>query len=89
VLKNDDGTVLDQKSVYIFTGDQWLAQQRAERARATRAWAAGAGIPPTATTGDKATVPLDPFWFWLALVLAASLLWLERKLDFTWREGDR
>lgn len=82
VLSSDDGTVLDQKSVYVFTGDQWLDQQRAERARATRAWAAGAGNLPATTTDSPANQPLNHFWLWLTLVFAASLLWLERKLDF-------
>jgi hypothetical protein len=89
VLSNDDGTVLDQKSVYVFTADQWLDQQRAERARSTRAWAAGAGKPSATSAGVSTIEPLDRFWLWLSLVLAASLLWLERKLDFTWREGGR
>jgi len=83
VLSDGNGTVLDRNSVYVFSGDQWLDQQRAERARATRAWAAGDGSPSATATDSTATEPLDRFWLWLALVLAASLLWLERKLDFT------
>jgi len=83
VLSAVDGTVLDQKSVYVFTGDRWLDQQRAERARATTAWAAGAGTRPANAADNGATEPLDRFWLWLTLVLAASFLWLERKLDFS------
>ena len=89
VLSNDDGTVLDQKSFYVFTTDQWLDQQRAERVSDTRAWAVSAGSPSATTAGETVTEPLDRFWPWLALIIFASLLWLERKLDFSWREGVR
>jgi len=81
VLSAGDGTVLDQKSVYVFKADQWLDQLRAERTRATRERATGAGSPPASATDSTVTEPLDRFWLWLTLVLAASLLWLERKLD--------
>lgn len=87
VLSDRDGTVLDHKSVYVFTGDQWLDQQRAERVRATRALTGGAS--PAGIGENTETEPLDRFWSWLALVLAASLLWLERKLDFTVQESTR
>jgi len=83
LLENGDGTVLDRKSVYVYGPGQWPDQQRAQRAGDTSAWARGAGVTPPAAGGNTVTEPLNGFWMWLTLVLSASLLWLERKLDFT------
>lgn len=74
--------VLDQKSIYIFGTDQWLAQQRDERVRATRARNMNSTGHLSETAQKWVYEPLSLFWLWLTLVLSATFLWLERKLDF-------
>jgi len=76
------GAVLDQKEMYVFAVGQWLDQLREQRLRATKSRAAGVVTPSPGTGDDTSTQPLGVFWLWLVLTLAASLLWLERKLDF-------
>ncbi|MGA9575743.1 MAG: hypothetical protein WBS20_17515, partial [Lysobacterales bacterium] len=81
LLAGSDGAVLDQKAIYVFAADQWLAQQRDQRVKATRTRAADGKVLPSSTE-NPAPEPLSVFWLWLTLVVSASLLWLERKLDF-------
>jgi hypothetical protein len=74
---------LDRQAIYVFRDDQWTAEQRELRVVATRAKASGSNAEPSATSVKRTTAPLDVFWPWLILVLSATLLWLERKLDFS------
>lgn len=77
------GSVLDQKAIYIFSADQWLAQQRGQRVQATLARSRNSSGQPLESNAVWVSEPLSPFWLWLTLILSASCLWLERKLDFT------
>lgn len=82
LLSGNRESILDQKAVYVFPADQWPAQQRKQRMQATRT---KANINKSLILeGEEKWVsePISPFWLWLTLVLSASLLWLERKLDF-------
>ena len=78
----DRSSVLDQKAVYVFDSDQWLAQQRKQRLQATLARSSKNGKKPVETNTALVSEPLNPFWLWLTLILSATCLWLERKLDF-------
>ena len=73
---------LDRQAIYVFHDDQWTAEQRELRVMATRAKASGSKAELSATSIKRTTAPLDVFWPWLILVLSATVLWLERKLDF-------
>lgn len=75
-------SILDGKAIYVFQADQWLAQQRDQRVKATRARAVNGNGPLPDTAQKWIYEPLGLIWLWLTLVLSASLLWLERKLDF-------
>ncbi len=75
-------SILDRKAIYVFQADQWLAQQRDQRVKATRARAVNGNGPLPDTAQKWIYEPLGLIWLWLTLVLSASLLWLERKLDF-------
>jgi len=82
LLSGDQESILDRKAIYVFRPDQWLAQQRKQRVQATRA-KAGRTTPMSRETPAKwVSEPISPFWIWLILVLSATVLWLERKLDF-------
>jgi len=72
----------DQKAVYVFRDDQWPAQQREMRVTATRAIASGNNAPRPESELKQVIEPLGVFWPLLLLVLSATFLWLERKLDF-------
>ena len=76
-------SVLDQKAFYVFDSDQWLAQQRMQRLQSTLARSSKNGNKPVETNTTWVSEPLNPFWLWLTLILSATCLWLERKLDFT------
>ena len=76
------GTVLDQKAIYVFKPDQWLSQQRDQRVRATMARVVNSNGSLPKAAQQQLSEPLGLFWIWLTLVLSATLLWLERKLDF-------
>ena len=80
LVSNISNSVLDQTAIYIFEPDDWLAQQRAERAQATRARAAGTIATSANESQKEVTKAVNVFWPWLILVLSATLLWLERKL---------
>jgi hypothetical protein len=82
LLSDANATVLDRKAIYIFDENQWLAQRRQERVRATLARSLTA---PERMDGNKPRLVSkapDVFLLWLILVVSATLLWLERKLDF-------
>lgn len=75
-------SILDQKAIYVFQADQWLAQQREQRVNATRAMSVNRSTVLPETAQKWISEPLTLIWPWLILVLSATLLWLERKLDF-------
>ena len=77
-----NGSVLDQKSVYVFNASQWQAQQREQRVQSTLAMAINTATLSPSAEAKRVPRPMAPFWPWLILVLTGSLLWLERKLDF-------
>ena len=81
MVSGDSGDILDQKAIYVFTADQWLAQQRDQRVQATQAMAFNGKTRAREAPAKWVSVPIDPFWLWLALMLSATILWLERKLD--------
>lgn len=74
--------VLDQKAFYVFDAEQWLAQHRMQRLQATLARRNIEGNKPVETNTTWVSEPLNAFWLWLTLILSATCLWLERKLDF-------
>lgn len=78
-------SVVDQKTIYVFAADQWLAQHRSERLQATMARAINSKTLLLEPEARWVSEPLSPFWLWLTLVFSASCLWLERKLDFAWK----
>jgi len=82
LLSGSNGSVLDQSAVYVFQAGQWRAQQRKKRVDASRVRAVFKPIKKTESPAKWASDPVDVFWLWLILVLSATLLWLERKLDF-------
>ena len=74
---------LDQQGVYVTENDQWLAQKRQQRVDDTIDRRLGNIITASASTEGKWVLePINKHWLWLLLVISASLLWLERKLDF-------
>lgn len=76
---------LDQQGVYIQKPDQWLAHKRQQRVNASGQRSANSARDTTAAqAGTWVAVPINTTWLWLLLVISASLLWLERKLDFEW-----
>ena len=75
--------MLDQQGFFVFDSHQWLAQSRHERALATRERSSNdAGQQDANVAQIWVSEPLDVFWLYVLLVISASLLWLERKLDF-------
>jgi hypothetical protein len=52
------------------------------RSKATLERAAYSGVEPPASGETRVYEPIGLFWLWLTLVLSATFLWLERKLDF-------
>ena len=83
LVSGNSGDILDQKAIYVFKSDQWLAQQRNQRMQATRTMASNSNSQPQEFRAKWVSEPINPFWLWLTLVLSASILWLERKLDIT------
>ena len=81
LLSGDRESILDKKAIYVFQADQWLAQQRKQRVQATRTKATIRTSMPREAPAKWVSEPISPFWLWLTLVLSATLLWLERKLD--------
>jgi hypothetical protein len=81
LVSGDSGDIVDQKAIYVFDTDQWLAQQRNQRVQATRAMASNSTFQPQESRAKWVSEPINPSWLWLTLVLSASILWLERKLD--------
>lgn len=82
LLSDGRQSILDEKAIYVFHPDQWLTQQRWQRVQATRTRLFD-NTPTHRSTREKwVSEPISPFWLWLTLVLSASILWLERKLDF-------
>jgi hypothetical protein len=78
-----DGEILDRQALHITEADEWLAQKRHERVTETFSRIADTDTTPTRPGGGKlVSEPLNKTWLWCLLVLSASLLWLERKLDF-------
>ncbi|MDX2416479.1 MAG: hypothetical protein QNK19_03355 [Xanthomonadales bacterium] len=75
-------SILDRKAIYVFQADQWLTQKRDQRVRATRARAVNNNSSQPDTAQKWISEPLSLTWLWVTLVLSATLLWLERKLDF-------
>ncbi len=75
-------TVVDQTAVYIYQSDQWMAQQRDERVKASRQRSENSQSPRPTTHQKWKSEPINVFWLWLILILTATVLWLERKLDF-------
>jgi hypothetical protein len=79
----DEKQIVDQHSVYITAPAQWLAQKRYERIVATRSRLASHEYIAEERTGGKlVSEALNNAWLWTLLVIFASLLWLERKLDY-------
>jgi len=79
-----EGAVAEQQGVYIFEQNQWLSNNRHERIAATRQRSSDRNNPAIEASAEKwVSEPLNIFWLWSVLVISASLLWLERKLDFT------
>jgi hypothetical protein len=65
---------------YVFGEHEWQTQWRYSRQQATlrRASAAAADLAAMTRT---ARVGIGPLWPWLAFMISAGLLWLERRLD--------
>ena len=82
LLSGRHGPVLDHQAVYVFQAQQWLAQQRSERVYASRNKAANSASRAPVESLKQISEPVDVFWPWLILILSATILWLERKLDF-------
>ena len=75
--------LLDQQGIYIQKAGQWLAQKRQLRVNASNHRLANNTTDTVASQRGKwVSKPISPTSLWLLLVLCASLLWLERKLDF-------
>lgn len=78
-----NGPLLDQQGVYVTGNNQWLAQKRWQRVNASYDRLAHNRAANGDTAGGKWVFEsIDNAWLWLILVLSASLLWLERKIDF-------
>lgn len=83
LLADDPASVLDQKSVYVYGNDQWAGQRQFENMLATLGRQALSSQSKDHIDAEKiVTEALNPFWLWLLFVITASLLWLERKLDW-------
>lgn len=83
LLSQDATSALDQKFIYVYDSDQWAGQRQFENTLATLARQAQGRSSKNHISADKmVTEPLKPFWLWLVFVVTASLLWLERKLDW-------
>ena len=82
LLSGSDGSVQDRSAIYVFQSGQWRAQQRKKRVDASRARTQFKALTKTESPAKWVSGPIDIFWLWLILVLSATLLWLERKLDF-------
>ena len=63
------------------SGDDLGAIFRAVMVQATRAMASNSTFQPQESRAKWVSEPINPSWLWLTLVLSASILWLERKLD--------
>ncbi len=74
-LLDANGRVLDQRTRFVFDGNEWRSARREVRQAATQA---------RATTADHDTrrvrTPVSPWWAWGLLLLSGSLLWAERRL---------
>ncbi len=81
MVSGNIGDTIDQKAIYVFAADQWLAQKRDQRVQASRAMASNSKPLPQDSQAMWVSEPINPFWLWLTLVLSATALWLERKLD--------
>lgn len=67
-------------SVRVFAEQEWLTSEYAARQAATRARARGSALPENDGTVMVRSPAFSPWWPFLTLLLAASLLWLERRL---------
>ena len=78
-----DGEILDQQALHVTAEGQWLTQKRHERVMDTEKQLArtktDSALP---TDGKRVLEPLNYTWLWWLLLFSASMLWLERKLDF-------
>lgn len=74
--------LLDQQGIYIQKDGQWLAQKRQLRVDASNHRLANNTTDTVVSQRGKwVSKPVSSMSLWLLLVLCASLLWLERKLD--------
>lgn len=81
LFSSELNSIIDEKAFYVFQPEQWLAQQRSQRVLATSA-RANSKFPVQIKEAKQVYEPLNLLWLWFALIVSASLLWLERKLDF-------
>ena len=65
---------------YVFGEHEWQTQWRYSRQQATLRRASATPAEQAAMT-RTARVGIDPLWPWLAFMISAGLLWLERRLD--------
>lgn len=83
LLSGDAVSVLDHESIYVYGSDQWAGQRQFKNMLATLNRQALSRPSKDHLPAEKmVSEPLNPFWLWLVFVMAASLLWLERKLDW-------
>lgn len=79
----NDGEILDQQALHVTEAGQWLTQKRHERVMDTEKQLARTKTDSALPTGGKRVLePLNYTWLWWLLLFSASMLWLERKLDF-------
>ena len=76
------GEVLDQASFYVFKSSEWLTYRQQLKQQASLQRVARNPLQQDQVKSRATATPLSSFWPWLVLMVAASLLWLERKLDF-------
>jgi hypothetical protein len=83
LLSADTSSVLNELSVYVNSPHEWIGQQRFENVQATLDRQASEPLDLQRETVQKTVrEPFEVFWLWLLFIATASLLWLERKLDW-------
>ena len=79
LMSTENDTMLDDKTLYVFDAQQWLADELLKRQRDTLARLKANTIDNPDLQHKWLYKPAGVFWPWLILVLSATLLWLERK----------
>jgi hypothetical protein len=76
-LLGDGGETLEEIRLHVFGPDAWATDRLERRQAATRARATS---PVDTASRILVPQPLSPWWPWSWLLVAAGLLWLERRL---------